>query len=678
MSTRGAWCALVACSTIAVGAAGQSPLQRLLVAEDSRGHGPDGIAPIVEALGSPDTMLRRVAVRAAGRLQREDLVPQLLPILRDTVAAVRATAAAAITQTIVVTRAPDHGDPRTDADADSLIAALIRETDPEAAAVEANELGRFPFASVAAETRAETAITDRLTEDPSYGAARGLYALAGWLGARGELSPASVAALQRVALQPTVGPATQRMALLALTTAHVATDELLETAVRDPDAQVRRLAIAGSTRMDSAVRTAMIAAGLHDASAIVRIAAITASRQGRAAIDCAPLVDATRDAVMYVRLTALDGLGAPCADAAAATTALVATIARRRSGLPAHAWQEPSHALVALAKVDSAAARPFIDEQMRAARWEERLYAARAAAVTGDVAALDHLARDADHNVDEAAVDGLHRWRGHDADAIYIAVLASDGHQAARAAALALRGSTDPAAAPALWRALARLTATRSENTRDPRVAILQTLRGMPGGRDSVRLAPYRRDFDSTVAQLASAAGRGNGQPVPLPIERAPLAGIMSLAVRPQLVVTLADSTGGGSFVITLLSDETPATVARVVRLARAHYYDGHVFHRVEPDFVVQGGGPDASEYAGDRQFMRDELTPRAQARGTVGISTRGRDTGDAQWFINLVDNPRLDHDYTVFGEITAGRDVAERIQEGDVIAHVAVRGGVP
>ena len=88
---------------------------------------------------------------------------------------------------------------------------------------------------------------------------------------------------------------------------------------------------------------------------------------------------------------------------------------------------------------------------------------------------------------------------------------------------------------------------------------------------------------------------------------------------------------------------------------------------------MVQGGGPGSTEYIGDRVFMRDELGRRTHGRGTIGISSRGRDTGDAQWFINLVDNPLLDHEYTVFGRIERGRAVAERIIEGDRIARVQV-----
>jgi cyclophilin family peptidyl-prolyl cis-trans isomerase len=68
---------------------------------------------------------------------------------------------------------------------------------------------------------------------------------------------------------------------------------------------------------------------------------------------------------------------------------------------------------------------------------------------------------------------------------------------------------------------------------------------------------------------------------------------------------------------------------------------------------------------------MRDEVGLVSHRRGTVGISTRGRDTGDAQIFINLVDLPRLDHTYTVFAEVVAGMDVVDRVLEGDVIERV-------
>jgi cyclophilin family peptidyl-prolyl cis-trans isomerase len=71
---------------------------------------------------------------------------------------------------------------------------------------------------------------------------------------------------------------------------------------------------------------------------------------------------------------------------------------------------------------------------------------------------------------------------------------------------------------------------------------------------------------------------------------------------------------------------------------------------------------------------MRDEVGLQSNVRGAVGVSTRGRDTGDAQFFVNLLDNPRLDHEYTVFALVTSGMDVVDAIVEGDVIERIEIR----
>ena len=74
-----------------------------------------------------------------------------------------------------------------------------------------------------------------------------------------------------------------------------------------------------------------------------------------------------------------------------------------------------------------------------------------------------------------------------------------------------------------------------------------------------------------------------------------------------------------------------------------------------------------------DAGFMRDEVGTWPHVRGAVGISTRGHDTGDAQIFVDLVDNPRLDHQYTVFAQVLNGIEVVDRILEGDVIDRVEI-----
>jgi cyclophilin family peptidyl-prolyl cis-trans isomerase len=128
-----------------------------------------------------------------------------------------------------------------------------------------------------------------------------------------------------------------------------------------------------------------------------------------------------------------------------------------------------------------------------------------------------------------------------------------------------------------------------------------------------------------------------------------------------------------GRFEVRLLANEAPLNAWRVVGLARKRYYDGLSIHRVVPGFVLQAGSPAANEYAGDALFTRDEVGQVSNSRGSLGVSTRGRDTGDGQFYINLVDNVRLDHTFTVFGQIEKGIEVIDAILEGDVIDKVEV-----
>jgi cyclophilin family peptidyl-prolyl cis-trans isomerase len=129
----------------------------------------------------------------------------------------------------------------------------------------------------------------------------------------------------------------------------------------------------------------------------------------------------------------------------------------------------------------------------------------------------------------------------------------------------------------------------------------------------------------------------------------------------------------GRTFDIGLLTGR-PLATTRFRRLVRTGYYNGLTFHRVVPNFVVQGGSPGANEYVGDGPFMRDELATSGHERGTVGISTRGRDTGDAQIFINLVDNARLDFEYTVIGVIPSSQmTVVDSILEGARITRITL-----
>jgi cyclophilin family peptidyl-prolyl cis-trans isomerase len=318
-------------------------------------------------------------------------------------------------------------------------------------------------------------------------------------------------------------------------------------------------------------------------------------------------------------------------------------------------------------------APPAIARQTASPLAPMRVYAARAARAMTDTATLRTLARDADDNVKEAAIDGLSTVARHGADDVYIAALGARGYQAVRAAARALQASPrGPDVFRAALAAALRLRADSSETSRDARMALIDRLGELAGGHER-EVAPLANDFDCEIARAAAKIARVSPECHPLPRTLPADAVALALGKRVLLRVVLADSSGGGSFTVRLRGDVAPIMAARVEELARSGFYNDHAWYRVETDFVIQGGGPGNNEYVGQPRFMRDELSSLPQLRGTVGMSTRGHDTGDAQWFVNLRDNERLTRDYTAFAEVIDGMDVVDGVMEGDVIARIEV-----
>jgi cyclophilin family peptidyl-prolyl cis-trans isomerase len=345
------------------------------------------------------------------------------------------------------------------------------------------------------------------------------------------------------------------------------------------------------------------------------------------------------------------------------------------------AWQPAAHALVALARVAPSSARQALPMFMTYEHWV-RVYAARAAAVLADTASLRRLARDPNDNVKEAAIDALNTLSGHADDSLYVAALSAPGYQAVRAGARALRGAapTRPVR-HALVTTAQRMRGDSSETSRDARMEVMARLAEMADAQMAGHTATLATDFDCVVAAKAAEIATKLGAPTTpqctpfarmLPEDAVRLALGADVRVR----VVMAATSGGGSFIVRLRGDVAPIMASRVLELVQAHYYDGRAWHRVEPDFVIQGPSPGDNEYVGHPRYLRDELGAVPHVRGTVGMSTRGHDTGDAQWFVNLKDNLRLGRDYTVFGEIVEGIEVADGVLEGDVIERIEVVGG--
>jgi cyclophilin family peptidyl-prolyl cis-trans isomerase/HEAT repeat protein len=121
---------------------------------------------------------------------------------------------------------------------------------------------------------------------------------------------------------------------------------------------------------------------------------------------------------------------------------------------------------------------------------------------------------------------------------------------------------------------------------------------------------------------------------------------------------------------------DAPLTVENFISLARKKFFDGLTFHRVVPDFVVQGGDPRSDGEGGPGYTIRDELNERPYLRGSVGMALDWADTGGSQFFITHSPQPQLADRYTVFGRVIDGMQIVDQIQPSDVIRRVIVWDG--
>jgi cyclophilin family peptidyl-prolyl cis-trans isomerase/HEAT repeat protein len=653
---------------------------RLLAAEDARAPTDTELRVLVAGVNAAEPELRRLAVRALGRLERPEVLGTIAPLLDDSVARVQAAAAHALAQAV-------HMRDRTnDAQLEAARGALMQALETHAAeplvvAAVAESLGRLRHADEAAARAVVGRLLPHVTapNETRLGVLRGLYFAARQQQARPAFGDDVVAALQRQVVPRTATAAndarTRGLALATLAAAGQVDAALVDTVLsRDASALVRREAVAAAaTIADTLLLRPLVRRALADSAALVRREAVRTF--GRRLVDaqgCTPLIDAAGDDDAAVALLAADLLAASCAGDERAAVAVTAVV-DGRGGVAG------AYALAALAALDAAAAAERLPAFAAHEDFFARVHAARAATALGLEPVLSRLAADPHANVRTAAVRGLARVVDRGADSVFLAQLARNESELLMAAAAALEGSTTPGVAARLLDALDRVTARRRETERDARRALLQRVHELGDADLAGRVRPYLRDFDPVIAGIAAdileawEGVRPAAAPQPLP-RAVPLPSFDEAAglANARVVIELDD---GRTIELRLLPFDAPTNAARFARLAQAGYYDGLTFHRVVPAFVVQGGSPGASEYSGDGPFTRDELGV-PNWRGTVGLSTRGRDTGDAQFYINLVDNVRLDHEYTVFAVVTAGMDVVDSLSEGARMRRVRIVAG--
>ena len=586
----------------------------IVAEEDARGA--DGMQQIRRHLESRSAELRGMAVRALGRMEDPGLVDDIAPLVDDPDPAVQAAARHAMAQ------------------------AVFRE---EPGAVEA--------------LRAERGGTGVRAED-----------------AEARMADADWAERRRAVLAVATGAADEAME---------AAEAVIALGLADPDPRVRVDALAAyDSRLRDAQGCGPIVAALADPDPRASVTAV------RLAARPCPDVAAQADALLAL-VTGTGGAGAEAGSGAAASGAFGCDGPNAASG-PCIRAATALHSLSRIAPDRARAAIPrFADHPSGFVR----AWAARAAGAASEGEILVRLARDEVANVREAALGALDALeQGEDgaarvADSVVLnlaveALAASDPQLVMTAARIVGSRSSDglpdgvadgaSRQSPALLASLARFTAAARETDRDVRVALLNAV-GAAGAFAADDLAPYLADHDPVVAgraaELLNEGVEPGGDlfvPNPTPLPRVPTPDGERLRALERSLVVL--EMAHGDIVIALRPDLAATNADRFARLAADGVLDGLTFHRVEPNFVIQGASPNANEYAGHGPYTRDEISARSHLRGTVGLSTRGRDTGDGQIFVNLVDNVRLDFNYTILGEVVEGMEVVDRVEEGAVI----------
>jgi cyclophilin family peptidyl-prolyl cis-trans isomerase len=123
-------------------------------------------------------------------------------------------------------------------------------------------------------------------------------------------------------------------------------------------------------------------------------------------------------------------------------------------------------------------------------------------------------------------------------------------------------------------------------------------------------------------------------------------------------------NTSHGTIEVELFDDDAPKTVENFRKLAADGFYDGVIFHRVIPDFMIQGGDPEGTGRGGPGYTFEDEINDHKVVRGALAMANAGPNTNGSQFFIVTAESaPWLDGRHTVFGQVTAGMDAVDAIE---------------
>ena len=625
---------------------------RLLEVEDRRDYDPLAVGRASAAL---DPWVRRRAALTAGRLNDVEAVVFLPVLLSDPDPSVRRAAAFASGISGDVRLVPT-------------LAKALSDPDAETASEAALALGRLGGPA------AEEALLGALRgpAGPRAGAALALFR-----------TPAEAAAGLDAALSP-ADPPLRRSAAYALSRSpREGSAAALRTLLGDPDPEVAAWAARGLGLLAdgaSAAALASLASGpapgpaIQALLALDRLGAKGIARDGGRAAGLAR----ARDPHPGVAVAALTLLRRSSGDAEVA--GFLEPVVRgvgRRGGV----------ALASLAAGDPGRAFALAFPAGGPSPPDLRLGAAEALPFlpAGDLGPwLEALLSDPSPRVRMEAVTRLPRAEVPALAAPLRRALA-DGDGAVRAAALdtAVSLAAGPSADAAVREAwLAAYASALASAEPDLVASALDAAASLAEGACPLLAAPRDDEDDLVRARARRLLTEKCGEdpssfpfrPVRTRLSKGEYARLARLAETGRLVAAV--ETTRGRFEVELLTEDAPMTADSFAALARKGFFDGTTIHRVVPDFVVQAGDPRGDGTGGPGYALRDERNARPYVRGTVGMALSGPDTGGSQWFVTLSRQPHLDGAYTVFGEVTSGMEVVERIEQDDRLLSVRVAEG--
>jgi len=581
---------------------------------------------------------RAAAARALGLVQERATVPALVQALGDRSATVRREAAFALGlmgDTTAVPAVASRWEKEVDAGARETMVTALGYLGAQAGApavaralTAKREPERWAAALAAARIRARS-LTTPLTaaaDDP-----------------RQELRWRVAYALGRVG-DPAGAPALRNLA-------------------RDKSELVRLTAARGIADVKDSSSAALLATMLRDESWRVRVNAAHALGMLGARDQAVALRPLLSDRNAHVRWEAALDLGL-LADSAAAGPLTLA--------LGDSATGVVQGAAISLLKIQGERAIPVVAPQLDLLPGFLRSGLVEALGTVPGPMALEILlsrARDASDPPEAAgAVSGLVQRR---ADSTVVvpalrALLDARDFTVVSSAADGLGQLGDSGSVPALARLLSRLGTTEDADVRASAVGALAAIKT----REALAaLAAVRRDPERRIREAACAA---LGLPADsIGLVKNPLLRATAAKAVPHTAVVLTER---GTIIIAFDHARAPVTVENFVDLARKKYFDGIAFHRVVPNFVLQDGCPRGDGWGGPGYMIPCEYSDRPYETGTVGMALAGKDTGGSQWFVTLSPQPRLEGRYTVFGTVTRGMDVVERLMPGDRILRVTLK----